>query len=58
MKGTIIRCHKCGAARQTKRNREPIAICFCLPWEGERPFVKITNPRELGPASGKFVQRE
>lgn len=58
MRGTILRCHKCGAARETKRDRDPIAICFCLPLEGERPFVLITNPRALGPTPGKLVLRE
>ncbi len=58
MHGTILRCHKCGAARETKRNRDPIEICFCLPWEGERVFVELTQTRELVAPGLKFVQRE
>ncbi len=57
MRGTVLRCHKCGAARETKRNREPIAICFCLPWEGEPAFVEVNNPREIAAPGGKLVLR-
>lgn len=60
MHGTVLRCHKCGAAKETKRRRDPVAICFCLPWEGERPFAARApipgEARALRP--GELVQRE
>jgi hypothetical protein len=58
MRETVLRCHKCGHARETKRSRDPISICFCLPWEGEPVFVEVTQPRDLVTPSLKFVQRE
>jgi hypothetical protein len=58
MHGTVLRCHKCGSALQTKRRREPIEICFCVPWRGQRGFVELTQPRELGAPGTKFVLLE
>ncbi len=55
MQNSVLRCDKCGLARETKRSRDPITVCFCTPWEGERVFVEITHPREL---QGKLVLRE
>lgn len=58
MHNTVLRCGQCGLARETKRGRDPIEVCFCLPFRHDRPFVHISNPRVLGKDPGKLVQRE
>ncbi len=62
MRGTVLRCDKCGSAKEKKRGgyfgREPIDVCFCTPSRHDRPFVQISNPRLLAVPGMKLEQRE
>ena len=63
MRGTVLRCQKCGSAKERKRRsyfggRVPIDVCFCTPVRHDRPFVQVSNPRRLAVPGMKLEQRE